>query len=686
MKKQEKEIRNVRLQKLENFKKKDINPYPAKSKRDVTCKEASLRFDEMKDKDIILTGRILSLRPHGGSTFANIYDGTDKFQLFFKRDILGDEKYRFLKNYDIGDFIQVSGKLFKTKKEERTLEVSDFNILTKSIKPLPDKWHGIKDEETRYRKRYLDILMNPELKEMFQRKSCFWNSMRSYLIDKGFMEVETPVLEATPGGADAEPFVTHHNALDIDLYLRISMGELWQKRLMVAGFNKTFEIGRQFRNEGIDAEHLQDYTQMEFYMAYSNYEDGMRVVEDMYKNVIQKTFGKLDFKIREFDINFDKKWDKIDFVQAIKEELEINVLESTEEEIKKKCEELDLETDKKMGKGRLMDTLWKSVRKKIAGPAFLINHPVAVSPLAKRKKDNPELVERFQVIIAGSEIGNGYSELNDPLDQTERFQEQAKLREEGDSEAQMHDKEFVEALEYGMPPTCGFGVSERLFSFLMDKPIRECVLFPLLRPKDGGNNNLVQDNKKVDFNISREKSLELLKEHVKEEPNIFHNIETEAIMRALADKLGENEELWGATGLLHDLDWEETGDNNMKEHGLKTEKYLKEKDYPEKLIKAIKAHNYKYNKTEEPRTKLDYALRCGETITGLIYASALVRPDKKLESVKVKSINKKMKDKSFASKVDREVIKECEKLGLELKDFIEISLGAMKKISKEIGL
>jgi lysyl-tRNA synthetase class 2 len=645
-----------------------------------------LDFDKIKEKEITLVGRILSLRSHGGSTFVNIFDGTSKFQLFFKKDTLGNDNYKFLKNFDIGDFIQVTGKLFKTKKEEKTLEVSSFKILTKSIKPLPDKWHGIKDEETRYRRRYLDILMNPELREMFQKKAMFWNSMRSFLIKKGFLEVETPVLEVATGGADANPFITHHNALDIDLYLRISMGELWQKRLMVAGFDKTFEIGRQFRNEGMDAEHLNDYSQMEFYWAYADYRQGMELVEELFKYVAQETFGMLKFKIRGFDIDLGKKWEEYDYRETVKEYTGIDIMKASMEEIERKLKELEINYDKKgFNITRAIDNLWKYCRKQIGGPGFLINEPIAISPLAKKIEGHPELTQRFHPIIAGSELGNGYSELNDPIDQAKRFEEQTKLREEGDTEAQMHDRDFVEALEYGMPPTCGFGVSERLFSFLMDKPIRECVLFPLLRPKNG--NNVVKSTKSdVTFEISREKSFKLLKEHVKENPNIFHSLETEVIMKALAEKLGEDKELWGASGLLHDLDWEETGDSNPKEHGLKSEKYLKEKNYPEELIRAIKAHNFDYNDSEDPKTRLDYALRSGETITGLIYASALVRPDKKLELVEVKSIKKKMKDKSFAAKVNREVIKECEKLGLSLDEFIEISLGSMKKISGEIGL
>lgn len=676
--------RDYFLKKIKDLRAAGINPYPARAKRTHTCLEVEEDFKKLSKKKIILAGRLKLLRRHGGATFGHLEDATAKFQIFFGKDKIGDEQYKMLKNFDIGDFIQVEGKLFKTQKGEKTLEVRSYKLLSKAIRPLPEKWHGIKDEEERLRKRYLDLQFNPELREMFIRKSIFWDTMRNFLKDNGFTEVETPVLEVTPGGADANPFITHHNALDIDLYLRISMGELWQKRLMVAGFEKTFEIGRQFRNEGIDAEHLQDYTQMEFYMAYANYEDGMELCEKMYKEIIKKTFGTMKFEIKGFKLDFSKKWEKIDYVETIEKELKINVLDASEKDLREKAKKLGLNFEDKIGRGRLVDLLWKQVRKNIAGPAFLINHPVEVSPLAKRKEDDDRLVERFQIIIAGSELGNGYSELNDPIDQASRFEEQAKLREEGDDEAQMHDQDFVEALEYGMPPTCGFGLSERLFAFLEDKPIRETVLFPLMRPK-GGQQVVSSKSEKVYLKMTRDEAWDLLNKHLKDEQNILHSRETEVIMRALAERLGEDVEFWGMVGLLHDLDWGKTKDN-PEEHSKLTEEILREHNFPETGIKAIRAHNYEHAGGDERSTKLDHALASAETITGLIFAAALVNPEKKLSAVKVKSIKKKMKDKSFAAKVNRDMIRESEKLGLELGEFIEISLKAMQEISDELGL
>ena len=446
-------------------------------------------------KKVRVAGRLMLLRDMGKIVFAHLQDGAGRMQIVFNEHEIGRDKMKFfIKNFDLGDFIGVEGDIFKTKAGEKSVLVRKFEILAKALRPLPDKWHGITDGEERLRRRYLDIIMSPEVREMIEKRSVFWNVIREFLLKKDFVEVETPVLETITGGADARPFSTHHNALDLDVYLRISMGELWQKRLMIGGLEKTFEIGRQFRNEGMDAEHLQDYTQMEFYWAYANYEDSMALVEEMYKYVAKETFGKLEFDINGHKIDMDGKWKKIDYTETIKKEMGIDISKATNEDLKKKLNELKIKHEKNVGRGRLIDLLWKVVRKTVSGPVFLVGHPVEVSPLAKRKEDNPNFVEQYQVILAGSEMGKGYSELNDPIDQANRFEEQQKLRDEGDVEAQMNDWDFVRALEYGMPPVSGFGVSERLFSFLADKPIKETVLFPLLRPEDKAE-GVKHDNK-----------------------------------------------------------------------------------------------------------------------------------------------------------------------------------------------
>lgn len=477
----EEEIIKERERKLGELANQGLNPYPASFDKKQTCEEA---LKSRAGSKVVTAGRLMSKRDLGKITFCVLRDGTADIQLVFQEDKTPAKVMNFFKNYfDTGDIAGVEGKIFKTKTGQTSILISKITMLSKSLLPLPEKWHGLQNEDERLRKRYLEIVMNPETRELFEKKAVFWKSVREFLSERGFLEVETPVLENSAGGAAATPFKTHHNALDLDVFLRISMGELWQKKLMVAGYEKTFEIGRQFRNEGMDAEHLQDYTQMEFYWAYADYKKGMKLVEEMYKDVVKKTIGTLQFETRGYKVDLGKKWVEYDYEKTIKKHTGINIYTSTDAEIKSKLSELGIEHDPKLGKWRLVDSLWKYCRKKLSGPGFLTGQPVEVSPLAKRNPKEMNKVEQFQVIIAGTELGNGYSELNDPIDQEERFSEQRKLKEAGDSEAHEHDEGFVEALKHGMPPTCGFGVSERLFAYIVDKPIRETVIFPLMRPE-----------------------------------------------------------------------------------------------------------------------------------------------------------------------------------------------------------
>ena len=486
----EEQIIEARAKKIEELRKEGINPYPAKfdvrhNAAELQEKYKKLKDDEKTKDSVKIAGRIMFMRDMGKIAFASLQDKSGKIQIVSQDGETSDKVMEFFRKYvDSGDIIGVEGIIARTKRGELSVMIKKIEILSKAVLPLPEKFHGLKDEEEIYRKRYLDITMNPEIRELFIKKAKFWQTIRSFLTERGFLEVETPILENSPGGASATPFRTYHNALGLDVYLRISMGELWQKKLMVAGYEKTFEIGRQFRNEGMDMEHLQDYSQMEFYWAYADYEDGMKLVEEMYKKIAKEVLGSLKFKTHGYEVDLSKKWELYDYEELIKKHTGIKIYDASEKDIKKKLDELKIEYDKNIDKWRLVDVLWKYCRKNIAGPGFLVNQPVEISPLAKRKSDDPRKVQQFQVIIAGSEMGNGYSELNDPVDQEERFKRQAKLKEAGDKEAQEHDKEFVEALKYGMPPTCGFGVSERLFAYLVDKPLRDCVIFPLLRPKD----------------------------------------------------------------------------------------------------------------------------------------------------------------------------------------------------------
>ncbi|MCL5783961.1 MAG: lysine--tRNA ligase [Patescibacteria group bacterium] len=472
-------LQKERLKKLKNIQQLGVNPYPAVASRKQTTEEAR----KMLGKKVAVAGRLRSLRPHGKITFADLEDESGKIQLFFSQVDLNGDKYDFLKNLDIGDFLQAEGEVFKTQAGEITVKVFSYQLLTKSIRPLPPTWYGLKDVEERYRKRYLDLILNPEVKNQFILKSKFWTLARKYMAEHGFLEVETPVLEQTPGGADARPFITHHFAQNIPLYLRISP-ELHLKRLLVGGFEKIFELGRIFRNEGIDDEHLQDYTQLEFYWAYADYEQLMDFVEEMYKTIIKGTFGTLITTWEGEKINWGKKWPRVEYFKLLSEHWKVDAEKLTVDELYKLADKFGVKVEPNLGKGRLLDFIYKkTVRPKLIQPQFLINPPADVEPLAKRLQQNPQLVQRMQVLAMGSELGKGFSELNDPVDQRIRFEEQMRLRKKGDAEAQMMDKDFVEALEYGMPPAAGFGFSERLIAMLLDKPIREMVFFPIMKPE-----------------------------------------------------------------------------------------------------------------------------------------------------------------------------------------------------------
>jgi lysyl-tRNA synthetase class 2 len=428
----------------------------------------------------------MARRGQGGIVFVDLFDGSARMQIVLQKDDMDAALFElFNDTADIGDFIQVSGTPYTTKRGERSVKAATWSMVAKSLLPIPDEWFGLKDEEKILRERYLDILLNADVRAMFERRSKFWNAIRQFLIERGFMEVETPILESSPGGADARPFITHHNSLDIDVYLRISAGELWQKTLLVAGFAKVFEIGRIFRNEGQSREHAQDYTQLEFYQAFSDYREGMQMIQEMYRHIIEQVYGQYTFTINDHTVDFADEWGVIDYATILKETFGIDPITCSEgEAINAAVQAEVLQRGEEANRARAIDLLWKQVRKTIAGPAFLIGVPSYLEPLAKRSPSNPDVVERFQVIIAGSEMGKGFSELNDPIDQRARFEDQQAMRDAGDDEAQRLDEGYIRAMEYGMPPSFGFGVSERLFSFLENKPISEGQIFPLLRPKE----------------------------------------------------------------------------------------------------------------------------------------------------------------------------------------------------------
>ncbi len=477
----------ARKEKLERVKAEFGEAYPEVSMRTHTNAEALANFDTLSSekKSVSLVGRARSLRTMGKIAFAHVEDESGKMQIFIKKGALSDDLFAaFLEGVDLGDFIEVTGTLFLTKQDEKTLEVSSWRMLSKSLRPLPSEFYGLKDEEELLRRRYLDLAMNPETRELFRKKNVFWQTIRTFLADEKFLEVQTPVLEHIPGGAEAEPFVTHHNALDQDFYLRISL-ELPLKRLLVGGYERVFEIGRVFRNEGIDREHLQEFDHMEFYSAYTDMKSGMDMVERLFRQIVECVTGHLETTWNESVVDWKKPFAIVDYFTAFKQETGIDLSNDISVEVlKKKADELGIKYEASYGKGRMIDTIYKkTVRKKLVQPCFLVGHPIDVSPLAKRDPKFPHKALRFQPIACASELGNGFAELNDPLDQRARFEEQMKLRESGDKEAQQLDEDFLEALEFGCPPACGFGMSERFFAILMNRSVRETVIFPPMRGK-----------------------------------------------------------------------------------------------------------------------------------------------------------------------------------------------------------
>lgn len=477
------EVRAARIEKLNKLRELGIDPYPTT----FDGRQPVAQARERPEGDAVrAAGRLVLWRRHGGSTFGKLRDQTGEIQIQLRRDVLGEETYDLAKLLDIGDFLGVAGPLFTTKTGELTIEVRELAVLTKALRPLPEKWHGLQDPEIRVRKRHLQFISDPESMRIIEQRAAFIRNIRAFLEDEGFIEVATPAVEQVPGGADAEPFVTHHNALDTDFYLRISL-ELAHKRLIVGGFERVYEIGRVFRNEGIGREHLQDYDLLEFYWAYADLEALKRLVERFYTSVIESTFGSLKLTYGDLELDFTLPWPESDYYELFRGiGVELHDYPTAEAllPVAQKLGVQDIERG--AGRGRLIDMIYKkAIRPTLTRPQFLVGHPVDISPLAKRDPADDTRVQRLQVMIAGSEVGNGFAELNDPLDQRARFEEQQRLRDAGDREAQMLDEEFLEALEYGMPPTAGFGVSiERWLMYLTNSPsIRDVVAFPLTRPQ-----------------------------------------------------------------------------------------------------------------------------------------------------------------------------------------------------------
>ena len=479
------DYRDERLRKLGQIRELGINPYPAKSHRNTKIATILDHFTEKDGQEVCIAGRIVAIRAFGKIAFVKLRDYTGEVQIFMeKSDAVTPGMFgvKQLKLLDTGDFIEATGKVGKSSTGETSVFANEIRLLTKSLRPLPG-YDGLTNKEERYRRRYVDMNVNPEVRERLVRRSKFWQATRDFMNSHGFIEINTPVLETTTGGADANPFVTHMDALDSDYYLRISQ-ELPLKRLLGGGFEKVYDIGPRFRNEGVDDEHLPEHIAFESYAAYEDYEDGMRLYEEMIKYVAKETWGTLKFNVGGFEVNLDQDWPRIKYADLLRDKFDVDVFNPDREKMLSILRENGVRVDPGVSDGRLLDNLWKLIRKTSAGPYWLVEEPLSLSPLAKVSDENPLVTQRFHPIIAGTEMGNGYSELNDPLDQLARFEEQQAMRDSGDDEAQMLDMDFVEMLEYGMPPACGWGNSERNFWLLEGVSGREAVPFPIIKKRN----------------------------------------------------------------------------------------------------------------------------------------------------------------------------------------------------------
>ena len=481
------DYRNERLKKLSTIRAMGIDPYPAKSHRDTKINQLLNDFQKFDGQTVTIAGRITAIRSFGKLAFIKIRDYFGEVQIFMKAEASDTDQsstpqtfnIKTLKLLDTSDFVEATGTVGKTQTGEISIFTNQIRLLTKALRPLPGR-DGFTNKEERYRRRYVDMNVNPEVRERLVRRSKFWQATRQFMLDHGFIEINIPVLEHTTGGADANPFVTHMDALDEDFYLRISH-ELPLKRLLGGGFERVFDIGPRFRNEGVDDEHLPEHIAFESYAAYQDYEDGMNLYEEMIKYVAKETWGTLQFHVDGFDINLDQKWPRVSYAELLMQEYQVDVFRPDEQQLRQILKDHSIVLSGEVSVGRLIDNVWKLIRKKSGGPFWLIHEPTALSPLAKNCPDHPEVTERFHPIIAGTEMGNGFSELNDPLDQLQRFEEQQAQRDAGDDEAQMLDRDFVEMLEYGMPPACGWGNSERNFWLLEGVSGREAVPFPTMK-------------------------------------------------------------------------------------------------------------------------------------------------------------------------------------------------------------
>ncbi|KXK12229.1 MAG: Lysine--tRNA ligase [Microgenomates bacterium OLB23] len=688
------EIRKNSIEKLEKIRALGWNPYASRFTKQHSVAQALT----MVGQEVQTAGKLTSIRTHGNITFADIKDVTGDIQVFFKKDSLGAEAYKNLKLLDAGDVVGCKGVVGKTSTGETSIIATEYMLLTKSILPLPNEWYGLKDVETRYRKRYLDLQLNPHVKDIFIMRSKVVTLLRNYLDEHGFLEVETPVLQPIYGGAYAKPFITQYNALESDFYLRIAV-ELYLKRLLVGGFEKVYELGKNFRNEGFSRAHNPEFTMLEFYWAYADYEDLMKFTEEMLTHVIKEINGSLKVESEGTTYDFTAPWERKTYRELFIEHMQLDINEySNEEKLTKIVEEKKLLDQKVVGYGQMLDELYKKyVRPHLKGPLFVTEYPLEIKALAKASEKDSTKSASFQLLLNGIEMINAYNELNDPLDQKARWEEEMKLAARGGEDYQVLDDDYIEALSYGMPPTAGWGMGiDRMVAFLAGQhSIKETILFPTVRPEHVLPQNSAPAmpaqraviTPSAQLTITRDIALNILTSHLKNRNLINHCKAVEAVMGALAERLGGDAALWKMAGLLHDADWEET-QSDPSQHTHKTVKWIQEAgESSEELINCIYSHNHHHNGYREPVSLMEWSLYCCDELTGFIVAVALVRPEKKLASVTSDAVLKKFPQLAFARPVDRAQIKLCEeKLGIPLDEFVSLALSAMQGVADDLGL
>ena len=688
------QLLKVRREKLAALQEAGRDPFQI-TKYDVThhSQEIKDNFDALEGKTVSIAGRVMSKRVMGKASFCNVQDLQGDMQVYVARDSVGEEPYADFKKYDVGDIVGVEGEVFKTKTGEISVHAAKVTLLSKSLQILPEKYHGLVNTDIRYRQRYTDLIMNADVKKTFVMRSKIISSIRRYLDGQGFLEVETPMLVSNAGGAAARPFETHYNALDEDVKLRISL-ELYLKRLIVGGMERVYEIGRVFRNEGLDARHNPEFTLMELYQAYTDYNGMMDLTENMFRHVAKEVCGTTTVPYGDVEIDLGKPFERITMVEAVKKYTGVDFDEVPDTAAAKKlADERNLHYEERHRKGDIINLFFEEfVEEHLVQPTFVMDHPVEISPLTKRKPDKPDYVERFELFITAREMCNAYSELNDPIDQRERFKAQEAALAAGDEEANTTDEDFMNALEIGMPPTGGIGYGiDRLVMLLTNSPaIRDVLLFPTMKSLDKKPSDTAKSVKKSaggeakKSSVTREQALELLKKYNKEPFHIQHALTVEGVMRWYAKELGygAEEEFWGITGLLHDIDFELYPD----EHCKKAPELLREGGVSEDMIYAVCSHGFGLCSEEEPKHEMEMVLFAADELTGLIWSCALMRPSKSTMDMEVKILKKKFKDKKFAAGCSREVIAQgAEMLGWELDDLFDRTIQAMRSCEADVA-